>query len=118
MTDIDIFAEGMGPEKFEYKLFFIRMPHALDRKTGETITCRISVDQYGYCEMVDWYNFGLRDPHTSYNSLMDQKLIEAEKEVWEWLAEWELVELRRIGPEDSEYFATSKLTGDPNDDRR
>lgn len=31
------------------------------------------------------------------------------QEVWEYLREQELVELRPIGPEDSEYFATSKL---------
>ena len=29
--------------------------------------------------------------------------------VWNWLVEWEFVELRKIGPEDSEYFALPRL---------
>lgn len=31
------------------------------------------------------------------------------REIWEWLVEWEFVQLQPIGPEDSEYFATDKL---------
>lgn len=30
-------------------------------------------------------------------------------EIWEWLQEWELVESKRIGPEDSEFFVTDKF---------
>lgn len=108
-THDGIYDRGMEPEKFEYRLFYIRMPKMLDRKTGDTITCRLSVDQYGYCELVDWYYFGKRDPHEPYNS-ETMYLYECEREVWDWLAEWELVELRPIGPEDSEFFATDKLT--------
>ncbi len=108
-----IYDEGMEPEFFEYRLFYIRMPKVLDRKTGDTITCRLSIDKYGYCELVDWYCFGKRDPHEPYTS-ETMELREYEMAVWEWLAEWELVELRPIGPEDSEYFATAKLTGDEN----
>lgn len=106
--DVDWYAKDMEPEKFEYKLFYIRMPKVCERKTGDTVSCHLKVDQYGYCELLDWYNFGKRDPHEPYNS-ETMHLRDAEIDVWEWLAEWELVELRPIGPEDSEYFATEKL---------
>jgi hypothetical protein len=34
------------------------------------------------------------------------------KEIYEWLVEWEFAEWKRIGPEDSELFATEKLVGE------
>lgn len=111
--EFDYFAEGLEPDKFEYKLFYLRMPNSLDRKTGDTISCYLSVDQYGYCQLMDWYFFHRRDPHRPYHlsEQEDAELYECERLVWEWLAEWELVELKPIGPEDSEYFATDKLLG-------
>jgi hypothetical protein len=34
---------------------------------------------------------------------------EERREVYDWLIEWEYAEWRKIGPEDSELFATTKL---------
>jgi len=38
-----------------------------------------------------------------------------EREVIDYLAEWELVEWRSIGPEDREVFATNKLLGESDE---
>jgi hypothetical protein len=57
-----------------------------------------------------WQWFGLHSSHKAAGNYQ-----EALNEVWEWLVEWELIELRSIGPEDSEYFATDKLMEVIND---
>jgi hypothetical protein len=54
-----------------------------------------------------WYWDGVKDPR-SYNS-ENWHLHETEMKMWNWLVDEELVELKPIGPEDSEYFATDKL---------
>lgn len=41
-----------------------------------------------------------------------RKVWDAGRDVMQWLCDHEFVQLRPIGPEDSEYFATSKLTGE------
>jgi hypothetical protein len=72
------------------------------------------VEEGGYTELWDWRWFGKRDPHRSYKLTVpeDRELWDAMREVWSWLREWEYVELKPIGPDDTEYFATKKLTGE------
>jgi hypothetical protein len=67
----------------------------------------------GLCELHDWYWFGQKDQHKPYRLTdpEDKARWDAMQEVWFWLREWELVELKKIGPDDSEYFATERLTG-------
>lgn len=65
-----------------------------------------------YCVLSCWKWGEYRQPRPAIYSPSNWHLLEVEKRVWEWLVEWELVELKAIGPEDSEYFATTKLTGE------
>jgi hypothetical protein len=70
----------------------------------------VVIDEDGLCELQDWRWGEFRDPHRPYRAFAeDRKLWDAMHEVWSWLSEWEYVELKPIGPEDSEYFATDKL---------
>lgn len=66
----------------------------------------------GYCEMHGWKWGEYRQPRPAVYSSTNWHLLEVEKRVWEWLVEWELIELKPIGPDDAEYFATPKLTGE------
>jgi hypothetical protein len=52
----------------------------------------------------DGHGYRLSDP-------ADMEIWNRNKEVLQWLNECEFTELQRVGPEDSEYFATAKLTG-------
>ena len=65
------------------------------------------VREDGYAELQDFKFHGIRSPQQGeYNSVESYA---QRKEVWDWLMEWELVELKPIGPEDSEYFITHEL---------
>lgn len=63
-----------------------------------------------YCRLDGWKWGEYRQPRPAAYSSANWHLLEIEREVWSWLREWELVELKSIGPEDSEYFATERLT--------
>lgn len=71
------------------------------------------VREDGYAEIQDFKFYGERGPMNVHSQLKHpeeaHKAWEAQKEVWDWLMEWELVELKPIGPEDSEYFITDLL---------
>jgi hypothetical protein len=72
----------------------------------------LSVREDGYVEVDDFKFNGVRGPKRGGYRLSDpndKKIWDAQLEVWGWLQEWELVELKPIGPEDSEYFATHEL---------
>lgn len=103
--EVDIFADENEPRNQffgnMYRVGFDKYIYA---------TLRVADD--GYCDLWDWYWFGLRDPHRGYklSDPEDHKLWDAMQNVWTWLREWEFVELKPIGPEDSEYFATERLT--------
>ena len=79
------------------------------------VTVRVYPDGLVNIERFRW--FGIFGPKVSSNNLTKDAadVQAATKEVWEWLTEWNYVKLIPIGPEDSEYFATSKLTGEGND---
>ena len=65
------------------------------------------VREDGYCELHDFKFHGVPSPQQgTYNSVESYTQV---KEVWDWLMEWELVELKPIGPEDSEYFITDQM---------
>ena len=95
------------------RTFHVAMPVEGKSLGASHVWARVEVDQHDYCELVNWCFFGHRPKRdgTGYflNKPEDALLWEAMQHVWTWLAEWEYVELRPIGPEDSEYFATDKL---------
>lgn len=74
--------------------------------------CTLTVDEHGYVEFDDWFWNGEKRKPGGYrfSNPEDVKRYEACHEMQEYLAEVEeLIELKPIGPEDSEYFATEKL---------
>lgn len=86
-----------------------------------TVTYRVSIpnsrnyawievepDNAGYISNISGFEwFGIRSA-TATLTLVEKQDIQ--RAIYEWLKEWELIELRPIGPEDSEYFATAALT--------
>jgi hypothetical protein len=75
-------------------------------------TADLLVDKYGYCELTNWtwkdekYRSGgwrLSNPADLANYEAEHELLDFLRDEGEW------IELRKIGPEDSEYFATEKL---------
>jgi hypothetical protein len=64
-----------------------------------------------YIEVGSYNTCALQAGTSWFGKNFDEMGHEEKKEIWELLSEWNLVELRQIGPEDSEYFATDKLTG-------
>jgi hypothetical protein len=74
-----------------------------DPVTWNPFHVNVDVDEYGMATLgrhTRWFGKGIR------NMSHQEK-----REIYLWLQEWEFIELRPIGPEDSEYFATDKLTG-------
>jgi hypothetical protein len=69
----------------------------------------VDVDNYDMVSLGDtthWFG-------TRYAELSSDEI----QEIHEYLVEWELAEWKQIGPEDSELFATKKLTESTMDER-
>jgi hypothetical protein len=110
--NLNLWADDMEPKVTLGDIIVeIRVP--LDRmkhKTNEMGSATLTIErESGYVAGFDWYWFGVKNPR-SYNK-ENWHLLDVRKEVVDWLHEWELIETRPIGPEDSEYFATDKLMG-------
>lgn len=102
---LDIYADDMKP-KATVSDIIIRV-HVPGCKHTAWAELHVERDDPHYINNLNWSWFGARNPLT-YNS-KNWHLLDIEKEVFNWLHEWELIELRPISPEDSEYFATDKL---------
>jgi hypothetical protein len=110
----DLFADDKEPIlRGISKIYHLVYPHDKARTTfASPVWADVEVDSDGYCELRDWKYFEQRPKRSGGYNLSDAEDAakwEAMREVWSWLSEWELVELKPIGPEDSEYFATEKL---------
>lgn len=66
------------------------------------LSAQIELYSDGYATIESYTGFG-DVPEDSY------KRYEQERDVIDWLVEWELLCWRKIGPEDMEIFATKKL---------
>ncbi len=110
MTDIDLFADDNKPEiLWPCRSITVRVPPK-PRMKGEKAArtnyqVTLLIDEHNYIEITNWIWGSVR--------FLEGTALEVShdirKEIWDWLEEWELVVLRPIGPEDSEYFATDKL---------
>ena len=101
----DIFEDGREPKPREVaRIFEMRVPGHGHRHWA---CVEVDAKNDGHCELAGWRWGEHRPIHGGYR-LTEPKhkaAWDAMREVWEWLAEWGLVELRQIGPDDSEYFA-------------
>jgi hypothetical protein len=111
--NVDIFADDKEPRLAGIsKTYHVLYPDKAPTRFASPVWADIEVDEHGYCELRDWKYFEQRPKRTGGYNLTDAEdsdKWEAMRQVWSWLAEWDLVELKPIGPEDSEYFATDKL---------
>lgn len=106
----NLYADEMKPLIEPRATYTVRVPNH-----DWTHWAQIHAEEDDLVELEDWRWGDVRDVHRPLrpHDPGDQKIIAARNEVWEWLAEWEIVRLRPIGPEDSEYFAGEALTSTP-----
>lgn len=98
---IDLWADENEPETHYWsKVYLVRIPRASERTSSEQFFVYVEVDQY------DIISIG--GDSSWFGNKVDRDNIH--KEIYDWLVEWELAEWKQIGPEDSEIFATEKLT--------
>lgn len=67
----------------------------------------VSVDSFGMVDITKYSWFGEHSDSGKKHSIV--------KEIIDWLVEWELVQIRQIGPEDADWFATEKLINTPQE---
>lgn len=102
----DVYADDMKPESNQLAVIFrVAMPGQFKYDYW----ANVYVEENDYCELHGWRWGEYRQPRPAIYNSDNFHLLEVEKRVWEWLKEWEYVELRNIGPDDAEYFATDKL---------
>lgn len=103
-VDEDIYNDEYEPKSFHYAVVY-RVEFPRDKQPQASWTpyrLYVEVDNYDQVHISDnSYWFGKHWHDMSWAE---------RREVWDVLVEWELFEWRRIGPEDSELFATDKLT--------
>ena len=103
MTEFDLYAEENEPRvAFQYTVYGVRVPWRQDTRD---ITVNVSLIVYDQDNLVS-IDFN----RTTWDlGDLTEDVKQHAQAIWDWLSEWELVELKRIGPEDSEYFATDKF---------
>jgi hypothetical protein len=118
VTDIDIYADNMKPITFiDSVTVKVVMPAMKPSESQEgmpvawaLLNVELAHSDPCLVDVKRWYWFGLHSNNTVVGTIEEiHKHQKARDEVYSWLTEWEFIELRQIGPEDSEYFATDKL---------
>lgn len=83
-------------------VYIVRSPRPAEMKSEDVIRLYVEVD----------ISDGLAtlQPYSSFQGKNYKDMDHSERrEVYDYLIEWELLEWRKIGPEDSELFATNNL---------
>jgi hypothetical protein len=109
VPDIDLYADENRPlVRLASTTYRVSIPRPAEVRTQDIPFVYVEVD---YLDMIS-----IDRRYTNWDGLRGMDLIEDNRsvnsllvEIYAWLVEWELAEWRRIGPEDSELFATSKL---------
>ena len=97
---IDIYADSNEPTPVYWgRIYLLRLTH---EQTGRDQATSIWVNVDTYDELSVEKGTWLGEP-------VDRQNWAQVREILDWLVEWEYAEWRRIGPEDSEVFATEKL---------
>lgn len=108
MDDFDLYADENEPyTHLSHSVYGLRLPYPAKFPTDVQPFVYVEVDTYGFINIdrsrTRWFGDSLTNVDAS-------KSVHAiEKEIYEWLVEWELAEWKSIGPEDRELFATEKL---------
>ena len=104
MTEVqlDLYATENEPRvAFQYTVYGVRIPWRQETRDVHVNVALIVYDQDNLVN-IDFHR-------TTWFGLPSADVKNHTQEIWDWLSEWELVELKQIGPEDSEYFATDKF---------
>lgn len=97
---VDIYADTSEPQVVESgHVWSVGIPWDKESRMYP-VNLWVSVDRYG---LIDKLEGTFQGVHTNTMEW------EQSRKIYEYLQEWELVTLRKIGPEDSEWFATKKL---------
>lgn len=101
--ELDIYNDDVKPGTRQHAVIYsIMFPHhKAPQSNFSPYHIYVEVDEFDLTHISDYtYWYGKRAADMSWQE---------RKEVLDFLCEWELIELRQIGPEDSEYFATDLL---------
>lgn len=109
---LDLYADENEPvAKYHSITYLVKIPDK-SASVDKAPVVYVEVDEYGLVNVGGnsiWQGTGVGaqtsyyDPRSYHSRVM---------EIYDWLVEWELCEWKRIGPEDSELFATEKLVGE------
>lgn len=103
MGSIDLYADENAPYvKQTSKVYIVRYPRPAEMKWDERYALYVEV------------GLETRELHVQPHSMFLGKTFKnmdhgEQMDVYSFLCEWDFAQWRRIGPEDSELFATSKL---------
>lgn len=103
-VDEDIYNDEYEPEPYHHSVIYrVEFPRdKMPQASWAPYRIYVEIDNYDQASLSKYtYWFGKRLEDMSY---------EEQREIMDYLVEWELLEWKRIGPEDSELFATDKLT--------
>ena len=103
--ELDLFADENEPEAiFHGEVYCVRLPRDrwMEYRTGSLPFLYVEVEEDGLINILDYSHWnGKRVKELTHNE---------QREIFEYLREWELIALQKIGPEDREWFATKKLS--------
>jgi hypothetical protein len=106
----DLWAEENAPEVFyNATVYCVRYPFHIRRTLPTKVLpfVYLEVDPYGMVDVRSYHWFGATSS--------EGKDWRIQKEIFSYLQEWEYIQSIRIGPEDSEWFATDKLLSLPQE---
>lgn len=113
MTEFDLFSDEKEPEVTHTTTitsYRVRVP-----SEAQSIDVMLDVYDDGLVD-IKWYKWFGEDSRDYDRKVATATIaernshFEIKRQIMEYLSEWDLVELKRIGPEDSEWFATEELT--------
>jgi len=109
--EVDIYADYIKPVSRQGAVIYTVMcnhPYSLQMQ----VQVRVYSDGLANLEYYRW--FGKTGPKRGGYRLSDPKdkeIWDTDQEVYEWLSAWGFIYSQRTGREDSEWFATRRLTG-------
>lgn len=106
--DLEIFDDALEPVPVEWSTtYLIHLPDSFRSKVPQVNFVPFTI----YVDVMEDGLLTLNHHTVWYGKTIKDMKWDEEKEILDYLIEWELARWVRIGPEDSEVFATEKLTG-------
>jgi hypothetical protein len=106
-TDFELYDDDNAPTSKQWCVVYVV---ELNRGTLRNLKTSMYNPFRIYLEVHDDGLVQLGDHTTWFGVKVGDMNHEQKSEIYEYLTEWEICEWQRVGPEDSELFATDKLT--------